>query len=170
MSREALRTVTILLAALVIPAAILAAALPASAAGSSMCESYGKYCLNTADFNLYTVVKEGISGRTINQVAQGGSAYGAPTYLLQFNGATSKCVGSSNDIQTVEIKPCNGGTGIVWARVTVSSNVYEWINVYASKTNSQGEILYLSGRGIQGDGYIMVPFGSYGLFQKFSFE
>lgn len=170
MITKAIRTVAILLAALAVPAAILATELPASAAGSSMCESYGRYCLNTNDFNLYTVVKEGISGRTINQVALGGTAYGAPTYLLQFNGATSKCVGSSNDIQTVEIKPCSGGIGVVWARVTVSSNTYEWINVYASNNNSQGETLWLTGRGIQGDGFVMVVLGAHGLFQKFSFE
>ncbi len=167
---KALRTVAILLASLVLPGAILATELPASAAGSSMCESYGKYCLNTANFSLYTVVKEGISGRTINQVPLHGSAYGAPTYLLQFNGDTKRCVGSSNDIQRVEIKPCNGGTGIVWGRVKVKYNTYEWINVYASKHNIQGQILYLSGRGTQGSTYDMVTIGAYGWFQKFSFE
>jgi hypothetical protein len=171
--RKAVRTVMIMLAALVIPAAILTVQLPAGAATGQLCETNNtnNYCLNTADFNLYTVVKEGGNGngRTISEDAQGGKYANYPTYLLRFNGDSSKCVGSSNDIQTVEIKPCNGGTGIVWARVTVSNNVYQWINVYASKNNDQGQYLYLTGRGIQGSGYIMVPVGSYGLYQKFSF-
>jgi hypothetical protein len=170
MTRKAVRTVMIMLAALVIPAAILAVQLPASAATGQLCETYDNYCLNTADFNLYTVVKESVNGRTISEDAQGGRYSNYPTYLLRFNGDPSKCVGSSNDIQTVEIKPCNGGTGVVWARVTVSNNVYQWINVYASQNNDQGQLLYLTGRGIQGNGFIMVPIGAHGLYQKFSFE
>ena len=173
MIRKAVRTVTIMLAALVIPAAILAVQLPASAATGQLCETNNtnNYCLNTADFSLYTVVKEDRNnGRTISEDDQHGTYLHFETYLLRFKGDPSKCVGSSNDIQTVEIKPCNGGTGVIWAKDVEGNNVFRWINRYASENNTQGQTLYLTGRGMQGNGFIMVPISSFGLYQKFSFE
>ena len=119
---------------------------------------------------LEEVKEDSNNGRTISEDDQHGTYLHFETYLLRFKGDPSKCVGSSNDIQTVEIKPCNGGTGVIWAKDVEGNNVYRWINRYASENNDQGQTLYLTGRGMQGSGFIMVPISSFGLFQKFSFE
>jgi hypothetical protein len=79
MISQAIRAATLLLATLAIPAAVLVAPLSASAATSgSMCETYGAYCLNTANFNLYTPVTEspyGHGARTIDAVLQNGNSF-----------------------------------------------------------------------------------------------
>jgi hypothetical protein len=114
MISKAIRAATLLLPTLAIPATVLAAALPASAATSgSMREvSGGQYCLNTANFNPYTPVTESGSGaRTINAVLQNKNQQ---IYLLEFKGDTSKCVAADNSGLHVEIKACNGSSGVYW--------------------------------------------------------
>ncbi|MGE5287478.1 MAG: hypothetical protein ACM3ML_09800 [Micromonosporaceae bacterium] len=168
MIRNALRAATLLLATLAIPAAILAAPLPANASPGHLCETYDptSYCLGSANLNLYTWVRERIPGRDLTQSSLGGTFEGHPTYLLKFSADTSKCVAVSNDLAVVEIRQCNGGTGTVWARVTSSSGVYMWINRYA--TNSYGADLYLSGIGIQDRQYAVEPIGVW--YQRFSWH
>jgi hypothetical protein len=56
--RKVIRAASVLLSALAIPAAVLVAPLPASAApGESICEAFGNnYCLNSSNFNSFTPV------------------------------------------------------------------------------------------------------------------
>src|SRR5437773_5908121 len=142
MIRNAVRAATILLATLAVPAVIFAAPLPASAASSNnLCETNDPttYCLGSANLDLYTSVTEQNPGRNLVQTPLGGTFENAPTYLLQFSADTTKCVAAQNDLIHVDIRPCNGGTGTVWARVKVADNVYRWINRYATQVNTHGD-------------------------------
>jgi hypothetical protein len=114
---------------------VLAVPLPASAQDSgSMCESNSNYCLNTANFNLYTSVTESKSGaRTINALLQFDT-----TYKLQFAGSPSKCVGVADSGIQVEIKPCSGNY-VLWTW-TQHGDGLEWAN-----GGSTGTTLYLTG-------------------------
>jgi len=38
-----------------------------------------------------------------------------PEYLLQFADDATKCIAAANNGFDVVIKPCNGGSGVVWA-------------------------------------------------------
>ena len=163
---KAIRITTLLLATPAILAAVLAAPLPASAADSgSMCEAYGNYCLNTANFDLYTPVTESGSGaRTITAVLQNSNQQ---TYLLQFKGATSKCVASDNSGMRVEIKACNGSNGVLWTRWS-SNGVDMWLNNYSTGLLNNAE--YLSGINIAGTQYLLQTQGTYGSLERFYFS
>src|SRR5271165_1171158 len=52
------RAASVLLAALSVPVALLAAAVPASVAGDHLCETNGSYCIGSDNLNLYTPVVE----------------------------------------------------------------------------------------------------------------
>jgi hypothetical protein len=108
-------------------------------------------------------------GRNLVQTPLGGTFDDAPTYLLQFSGDATKCVASANDLLSVEIRPCDGGTGIVWARVKDADNVYRWINRYATQNNVYGATDYLSGSG-DGSRYQLRPFPTFGWYQRFSWR
>ena len=166
MIRKAIHTATVLLATLGVPTAVLAATLPASATSSvtgSMCEVNGHgYCLNTANYNPYTRVTESGSGaRTIKAVLQNNG-----TYLLEFNGDTSKCVAASNNNNIIEVKVCNGSDGVVWK----SAASGRWINQQA--TNEYGVNYYLAGLNHAGDTYTLAQYGpsSSGTYQEFYFR
>jgi hypothetical protein len=165
MLSKAIRTATVLLATLAVPAVVLAAPLPASAVNSgSLCEANGpQFCLNTANFNPYTPVTESGSGaRTINAVPSGSN------YLLKFNGDTSKCVAGTNNHLAVVVKVCNGSDGVLWTRET-SNGSDMWVNNAAS--SGRGEFVYLSGLGSAGSQYALsaATTGS-GLLQRFKFR
>lgn len=161
MISKVIRTAALLLMTLTVPAAVLVAPLPASAATSgSMCEVYGgHYCLNTANFNLYTVVVESGSGaRTIDAVLQNGNIY-----KLEFNGAPSKCVASDNTGNYVEIKLCSDNNGLNWTRHEFSDGD-EWSNSYASND-------CLTGTDTPGGYFIFAACGATGgAYQKFKFK
>jgi hypothetical protein len=163
--RKAIRTATILLATLGVSTAVLATALPAGATSGitgSMCEVNGHgYCLNTANFNAYTPVTESGSGaRTIKAVLQSNG-----TYLLEFNGDTSKCVAANNNNTIIEVKVCNGSDGVVWK----SAASGRWINQQA--TNEYGVNYYLAGLNHAGDTYTLAQYGASGsgTYQEFYF-
>ncbi len=170
MIRNAVRAATILLATLAIPAAIFAAPLPASAGSNHLCETYDPttYCLGSANLDLYTSVYEANPGRNLIQTPLGTTFDHHPNYLLQFSADATKCVAVAGDLNTIEIRPCNGGTGIVWARVKDADNVFRWINRYATQ-NSGGTNLYLSGWGV-GVIYQLRVWGQYGFYQRFSWQ
>jgi hypothetical protein len=169
MIRNITRAVMVLLATFVIPAAVLAGPLPASAAGpAELCETFGIYCLNTANFNLYVPVTESsVSGRNINAVLQSGTFEGHSLFLLQFNGDTSKCVAAADNNSGIVIHPCNGGYGTIWALKT-SSGSDMWISRVVSK--AYGSDIYLSGHECMGCQYGLYGLGVSGAFQKFKFS
>lgn len=166
MIRNVARAAIVLLTALVMPVAVVAAALPASAASSgALCEVSGhSYCINTANFNLYTPVTESGSGaRTIDAVLQSGANQ---TYLLVFHGDTSGCVAGSNNGTAVEVKACDGSTGVIWTLNAASSGDL-WINDAA--TRKFGVNIYLTGNNSAGTQYFLAGLGFRGANQKFKF-
>lgn len=172
MIRTTIRTILVMIVPLAIPAMIFGTALPASATNNKLCERNDPtvYCLSAASSSLYTAITEGDPGRDLAEVPLNGTFENAPTYLLQFTTHTADCVGVANDIAGgVEIKPCDGGTGVVWARVPDGTNTYLWINQYATLNNDQGQILYLSGLG-NGSQYEVLPHPSTGWYQAFIFS
>ncbi len=159
MIRNAIRVGAIFLATLVIPVMALNA-IPASAAsGQRLCEASGSYCLGSANTSLYTAIVTKSTGRNLDQTPLGGMYQGEPTYLLQFSSAASDCVGVSNDVSHVEIKPCNGGTGIVWAKVDLGSGKSEWINRYATENNGT-HIEYLTGKNVADKDFFTADYGA----------
>jgi hypothetical protein len=166
MINTAVRRAAVLLATLGIPAMLLAAPLPASAATSgSLCETNGLWCLNTANFSLYTPATESLTNaRTIeaeSQIAPAG------TWELVFKGDTSDCLGATNDGIKVEIKPCNGGSDIFWIEQTSGGSAY-WENTGA--TSTIGTKMYLSGNGSTGSPYVLAAKGKNGTYQLFEFR
>jgi hypothetical protein len=161
MISKVIRAAALLVMTLAVPAVVVVAPLPASAATSgSMCEVYGhQYCLNTPNFNLYTPVTESGSGaRTINAVLQNGN-----TYKLEFNGDPSKCVASDNSGQYAEVKLCSATNGVNWTRQHFSDGD-RWANPYAGNQ-------CLSGSDTPGGFYIFDGCGaSGGAYQKFTFK
>lgn len=149
MIRTCVRAAVILLAVLSVPIALLAAPTPARAAGNHLCETYGSYCVGSDNLDLFTAVvekpKSTGGGRNLIATPLGGSFHGFPTYLLQFSSDATKCVASANDPWGggVVIHPCNGGTGVVWARDTSTGHL-RWVNRYASGDN--GNSVYLEGQ------------------------
>jgi hypothetical protein len=168
MIRKAIRTATVLLAALAIPAAVLAASPPANAVnGNTMCETYGAYCLNTADFSLYTPVTERLAGgRYITAVLITNITFeGRPVFKLVFNGDTSKCVAAANNNSDVVIHSCEDANGVIWALRTNNGSDM-WINRQA--TGAFNQDMYLSGRNCGGCQYELYALGVSGAYQKFS--
>jgi hypothetical protein len=157
-----------MLATVASAAAMLVAPLPASAAGPHLCETYGSYCLGSANLNLGTTVYETTPGRNLLQTSLGGTFDNHPTYELQFSADLSKCVASANDYDTVVIRACND-FGTVWARIKDDTNVYRWINRYATQHNSFGDTLYLSGYDT-GTTFEVRPLGQYGRLYKFGWQ
>ncbi len=155
-------------AALAIPAAMFAAPLPVSAATAfHMCESFGNYCVGSADLNFGTAVSERIPGRLIIHDSLGGFFDNLPTYLLRFNADPTKCVAAASNLSDVVIHACNGGLGVVWARDHNSSSGNDrWINREASQAKDTKE--YLSGRN-NGSQFFLAPVGQTGAFQRFNF-
>jgi hypothetical protein len=135
MVRARVRAAVRLLAVLSVPIMLLAAPLPASAAGRHMCETYGSYCVGSDNLSLYTAVTEKPEstggGRNLIDTPLGGHFDGFPTYLLQFADDATKCVASDNAAIEVVIHPCNGGTGVIWAR-DITNGHLRWLNVYAA--------------------------------------
>ena len=162
MISKAIRAAVLSLTALAIPAAVLVAPLPASAVTSgSMCEIYGAYCLNTANFSLYTPVTESLVGhgaRTIDAILQNGSSY-----LLEFNGAPGKCVAASNNLSEVVIKDCSSGDAI-WIK---SGN--KWLNQAATTTGTPQLNFYLTGLGNGSQYAVATSSPGSGTFQQFDF-
>jgi hypothetical protein len=165
--RKGVRSAMVLLAALVIPLVIVAAPPPASAAGTKLCEAYGSYCLNTANFSQYTPVTESANnGRTISAVRTSDTYNNQRVYILQFDGATSKCVASSNDNTDIVIKDCNGGNNLAAEWLDSPDGNYDrWISVAA--TMAYGSNIYLSGQEKPGSQYRLFGLGVSGAYQVF---
>jgi hypothetical protein len=169
MISKVIRAAAVLAATLVIPAAVLVAPLPASADtiiySAALCEVNGQgFCLNTANFNLYTSVYESGSGaRTINAVQQSNNHN---YYLLQFKGATSKCVASDNAGHYVEVKACSGSNGVVWTLITTGDG-FLWLNNYASGLGDGNK--YLTGFNMAGGLYSVETYAIHGGDQRFQF-
>lgn len=166
MIRNSIRAATVALAALAIPAAILAAPLPASASSSRLCETSGAYCIGSANLNLYTAVTESNPGRNIVAEPQGGMFEGLPTYLLAFSADPSKCVAAANNGVDVSIHPCNGGFGVIWALQVNSNGHLQWLNRAASPP---GDPAYLAGLN-NGSGYMVSAPGVSHTFYNFDFK
>jgi hypothetical protein len=165
MIRNTIRAATAALAALAIPAAIFTAPPAGASTAFHMCETYGSYCVGSADLNLYTAVSERNPGRLIIPVSLGGEFDNYGTWLLEFNNDPSECVAAANNLSDVVIHPCNGGSGVVWARDNSSGND-KWINQEASEGLG---IWYLSGSD-QGRDYFLDLLGVTGTYQAFHFE
>ena len=171
MIRNGIRGATILLAALASAAVMLVTPLPAFANGNHLCETYGPhYCLGSTNLNVNTPVFETTPGRDLFLTQQAGSFDGYPIFVIQFGSDVSKCVAATY-ASGVFVGNC-GGTGTVWARITDSSNVYRWINRYASQHNPFGFTEYLTGFGLGVDFDVRPyppPPGS-GQLQRFSWQ
>lgn len=133
MVRARVRASASLLAVLSVPVMLLAAPLPASAAGRHLCETYGNYCVGADNLNLYTAVvekpKSSGGGRNIIDTPLGRLFYNEyPEYLLQFADDATKCVAAANNGYDVVIHPCNGGSGVIWALDVTNGNL-RWVNV-----------------------------------------
>jgi hypothetical protein len=97
MSHKVLRrAAALVLAAVAAPVAILAASPPARAATPHLCETYGRYCLGSADLNVGTYVQERTPGRDLVLTPLGGRYDGHPTFLFQFSSDNSKCAGTQS--------------------------------------------------------------------------
>ena len=158
-------------AALAIPVAMFTAPLPVSAdaVANQLCEVNGSYCVNVPNFSLDTPVVEGLRGPAILPDSLGGYYQGYPTYLIRFNADLSKCVAAASDLKHVVIHACNGGTGVVWARVHISLSGYDrWINREASSNIGTPE--FLSGHDQGGSQYFLAPAGTTGAYQLFVFR
>ena len=158
MISKAIRAAMVFLATLAISAPALVLALPARAdtitESGPLCEVHGQgFCLNTANFNLYTSVYESNSARTINAVRQDNN-HGY--YLLQFKGDTSKCVASDNAGHYVEVKACSGSNGVLWTLITKTSGDL-WLNNYASGLGYGNR--YLTGFNMAGNQYLVDNYG-----------
>lgn len=148
MFRSAIRVTAIMLTTLAMPAAILTAAPSASASGSRLCETYGShhYCLGSSNLSFYTSIGTRSTGRNLVKTPLGFRYLGYRAYLLQFSAKAADCVGVANDVSHLEIKPCNGGIGIVWARYRESSGHLYFINRYATQHVNDGKAQYLTGK------------------------
>jgi hypothetical protein len=172
MIRNAVRATTVLLATLAVPAVIFAAPLSASAANkplsasaaNNLCETNGNnYCLGSADLNLYTAVTESKPGRNLIATPLGGTFDGFSTYLLQFSADATKCVASADNLVDIVIHPCNGGSGVVWAKDSITGHI-RWINREVSQHYNQD--MYLSGAS-NGTPYFTAPLRQTGVYQRF---
>jgi hypothetical protein len=165
MIRNAVRAATVLLATLAIPTVLFAAPLPASAAGDTLCETYGSYCVGSADLNLYTAMDERNPGRNLIETPLGGTYDGHPTYYIQFSADATKCVSAATpNFVRVVIHAC-GANGTVWAKVDISTGVFRWISRYASE--QFGSPLDLGGFN-SGSNYFIDAVGVPGAFYSFS--
>jgi hypothetical protein len=107
--RLPIRALMVLLAALAVPAAVLAAPLPASAAGPHVCETSGNYCVGAPGLGVDAPVVETRSGRNITFLFLGNAQYN-----LIIDAAPSECVAAANNGHDVVLHHCNGGLGTVW--------------------------------------------------------
>jgi hypothetical protein len=170
MIRNAVRAAAILCATLALPATILGVPLPASAANNNhLCETYSltKNCVGSSSLNLYAGIGEANPGRNLVETPLGGSFDQDPTYLLQFSADPTKCVADGND-NYLDIRPCNGGTGIIWARDTVSTGVYRWINLFATNNDELGQTDYMTGFALGGAMLVDPPKAN--TYQRFSWQ
>ncbi len=126
MSRKIIRAAMVLFAALAVPATVLAAPLPASAANDRLLESYGSYYVGAPDLSLYQPVMETSSGRYITLV----DAMPDPQVDLKirFNADTSMCVAGANNGTDVVIHPCDGNY-VVW-RLSSDAGGYFFQNLH----------------------------------------
>jgi hypothetical protein len=167
MIRKVIRAASVLLSALAIPAAVLAAPLPANAdsSGETICEvNGGHYCTNTTSFSSFTsVFEDSHSARTIDVVFQSPNN---TNYLLEFNGSflQSQCIAANNNEDRVVIKPCYGSIGVDWTLKIVDGSD-EWINNAA--TRDAGKNIYLAGSNCQGCQFKLLPSGISGALYKF---
>jgi hypothetical protein len=181
MARSAIRRVVVLvLAALLTPAVIVMAPLPANAVTNPhLCETNGRYCLGSADLAVGTYIQELSPGRNLILTPLGGhygpcQPNGCPTYLIQFSSDNHKCVGTqSPGGGSLLIQPCNGGIGIVWAQdyIGLTSNnipVYRYINRYQSQF--YGGTRYLIGTNSHLAAFQTEPLGFPNGYFKFSWE
>ena len=155
MIRNAIRATSVLFATLAVPAGILAASSPASAAPSKLCETNGHhYCVGSASLSHFARVTERKPGRNIVVIPQSGGV------VLKFTAASNSCVAATNNKRFVTIKGCSGSLGIIWTQITTSNGHLRYINRRAG--------LYLAGRN-NGTRYVLVPASS-GAFKSFDFH
>ncbi|HEY7147081.1 MAG TPA: hypothetical protein VH637_22775 [Streptosporangiaceae bacterium] len=160
MIRRAIRATSVLLSTLAIPAAVLVAPLPVSAAsGESICESFGNsYCLNSANFNSFTPIFEDNfnNARTID--------FDGNLLVLHGSANQSQCVAATNNDDNVVVKPCSGSIGVGWTLKIVDGSD-EWINNAA--TRNAGRNIFLAGRNCRGCQFALLPSGVSGALYKF---
>lgn len=167
MARNITRAGAVLIAALGTLAALLAVAPSANAATATdprICESFGSFCVGSADFNLFTAVTERNPGRDFTLISLGTTFDGFPNFDIVFSGDPSDCVAAANNLSDVVIHPCNGGSGVVWARDHQANGHDRWINREASQSAGVEEVL--SGRN-NGTQFLVRQNGTSGLFQQF---
>jgi len=161
MIRNAIRVVAIVLATLAISVAVVTTAPSASATVGKLCEFYGNYCLGSVNTDLYTAVVARAPGRTISSEQLSGDFLGYHIYELHFSGDYSHCVGMKDDLSYVNIKPCSGGIGTVWARVPQSDGKSLWINRYATQQQGiGGYVQYLTGKNAVDERFFTARLGA----------
>jgi hypothetical protein len=171
MIRKASHVGAVLVAALGALAALLVTAPSAGAAPTPhICESFGSFCVGSANLDLFTAVTERNPGRDFTLIPLGTNFDGFPTFDIVFSADPSKCVAAANNLSDVVIHPCNGGEGVVWARNHQTNGHDRWINRRATEaacssvtTCAEQE---LSGRD-NGTQFILRAEGTAGLFQQF---
>jgi hypothetical protein len=142
MIRNVIRAAKILLAALVVPAALFIAPLPASATSASyMCETYGAYCVGAPQIAAGATVDETATGRLLQLKPLTGTFENHQIFEFAFNADPGKCVAFDSSADLVEVHDC-GGNGTVWALVT-SNGSDMWIN--REDTNIENQDMYLTG-------------------------
>jgi len=182
MIRNTIGRVTVLLASLAALATIFITPLPASAIEQGrVCQTYAdpqgnRYCLGSANVDLYTHVTEKLKGRAGGRqiiIVDSNTTYdntGMEVYFLYFASDTTKCVASTNDGNSVDIRPCNGGTGTRWAFDGIGEPFYshgKWLNPHATSVHNDGHHYYLMGLS-NGSDYQIRRLGVSGGFYDFS--
>jgi hypothetical protein len=107
--RKPTHALIVLLGTLALPAAVLAAPLPASAAGPHVCETNGNYCIGAPGLSNDAGVFETLAGRDITLLFLGNAQY-----KLVVNAAPSECLAAANNGEDVVLHHCDGGLGTVW--------------------------------------------------------
>jgi hypothetical protein len=173
-SRSTIRRAAVTVAALAMPVMLFATAVPASAAGGKLCETYGSYCLNAQAISLYESIYEGpqSNARLLTAVKQSGTFEGHSQYKIKFTNSSSWCVGAIDHGTEVDVdvKPCATDLSVIWAQ-----NGTRWINKYWTQHNaiqcSPGNSdVYLAGQGHSGYPYKISCLGQYGYLYQFSWR
>ena len=165
MAGRTMRRAVAMLAILAVPAVILAAPLPASAASSGrLCENSGSYCLGSSSVQANAIVVEKpLSGaRSLTAVLQSGTFQGHAEYKLRFNANTTLCV-AGDVFENVIIANCTA-TGTNWAQAGT-----RWINRAETISFGGGYDVYLAGLNT-GNDYFLKYLGQTGFFYQFSWK
>lgn len=184
MLRTLIHRVMVLAAGLAIPVTIMA--LPSSANAITtnyhVCESSGSYCIGSDNLKQYTPVVEKAEsiggGRNLTYVDLG-TQYCFPNdpidscieeFEIQLTNTSNPtmCIASANNGNDVNIKVCNGGTGVVWGLFVFGSNPQPvWANPYATSVHNDGYAYFLMGYD-NGSPYVLKPYPTRNGYFRFS--